>query len=107
MAVRVKKRGHGKKKLHSGVTLKQYSDRAHTKKRLEERYGVKMNREMLLAIKKAIKSGQAVFSDEGYQTKTRRVFKNVVPGNPDIPVVYSFKTDSPVTVLNKKKADGR
>lgn len=109
MADNVGKSGRRKKrkKPHSGLRPKQYSDRTHAKRRLEERYGIVMNRETRLAIERAIKSGQAILSDDGYNTKTRSVFKNVVPGDPDIPIVYSFKTGSPVTCLENKKAAGK
>lgn len=96
-----RKRKRKKKRLHSGVKPKQYADRVHAKRRFRERYGVDMNRKNRLAIERAIKSGQAKPSECGYLTNTRDVYENVVPGHPDIPVVFSYKTNSPVTSLPK------
>lgn len=92
-----------KKKPHSRTKSKQVADRSHAKKRLNERYGVNMNRRTRLAIETAIKKGQAKPSEYGYSTNTRDVYENVVPGHPEIPVVFSHKTNSPVTSLKRKK----
>jgi len=97
-----RRRKKRRKKLHSGVTPKQHADRTHSKNRAKNRYGIDLNREMRLAIKKAVESGQAVPSDCGYSTRTRDVYENVVPGHPDVPVVYSHHTKSPVTLRPKE-----
>lgn len=105
MPVYVVKRGRRrkKKKPHFGVRPKQIADRLHAKNRLKQRYGVDMNRETRLAIELAINSKQAKPSDCGYSTNTRDVYENVVPGHPEIPIVFSHKTNSPVTSLERKK----
>lgn len=105
MPIYVVKRGRRrkKKKPRFGVRPKQIADRLHAKNRLKQRYGVDMNRETRLAIELAINSKQAKPSDFGYSTKTRGVYENVVPGHPEIPIVFSHKTNSPVTSLERKK----
>jgi len=105
MPIYVVKRGRRrrKKKTHSGTRPKQIADRSHAKNRLNKRYNLKMNRDTRLAIERAIKSGQAKPSEYGYSTNTRDVYENVIPGHPEIPVVFSYKTNSPVTILERKK----
>jgi len=53
---------------------------------------------MRLEIKRGIKNHQAKPSSTGHSSKTRKVYENVVPGHPEIPVVYSHKTKRPVTL---------
>ncbi|MBW6441613.1 hypothetical protein K0B04_01725 [Patescibacteria group bacterium] len=92
-----RRRKKKRKKLHSGVTPKQYADRSHSRIKAEERYGIELNRPMRLEIKRAIENHQATRSTVGHSTQTRVVYENVVPGHPEIPVVYSHRTNSPVT----------
>lgn len=88
-----------KGKRNNGRVSKKQIDRWHCEKRVEDRLGVPYTEEMRCAILKSIRERRGTYL--GKLTNTRSVWKNVIPGFPDIRVIYSKSTHEVVTLLEK------
>ncbi len=92
----------GKKRRNKeNLSDKKKADRLHCTRRFMERFGIHYNGEMRRRILRNIWDGKGIFVKK--PTNTRTVWKGVVPGYPDILVVYSRSTKEIVTVLDGKK----
>lgn len=81
------------------VVSKKQIDRWHCEKRVAERLGVPYTKRMRNAILRAIRENRGTCL--GQLTNSRFVWKDVVPGFPDIRVIYSKSTHEIVTLLEK------
>ena len=90
---------HKRKRDIDSFTKKQI-DRWHCERRVAERLGIPYTKKMRDAVLSAIRENRGTFL--GKLTNTRSVWKDVVPGFPDIRVIYSKSTHEVVTMLKEE-----
>jgi len=90
----------GKKKTNRNRRLpKKLGEREHARKRALERYNIELTRKLRLGAVKNIQTGKGICLE--VQSNRVSVWKNVVPGYPDVPVVYDNKRHEITTVLKE------
>jgi len=93
--------GRKKRKGQSPYDKKKVADRLHCTRRFMERFGIHYTGELRHLILRNIREQRGIFVKK--LSNTRTVWKRVVPGHPDILVLYSSSTKEIVTVLDGKK----
>lgn len=82
---------------------KKLAQRAHAKRRAEQRYGIRMNRDVLRQLIAQIQAGKARVLER--QSLRVSVLELCIDGNP-VPLVYDYKRKTIVTFLPKPLSDG-
>ena len=93
--------GRRKRKGRSPYGEKKVADRSHCTRRFMERFGINYTGELRNLILSNIREQKGTFVKK--LSNTRTVWKKVVPGHPDILVLYSSSTKEIVTVLDGSK----
>ena len=92
-----KRQAMPRKKKKSPTRHKHIAQRAHAKRRLQERYGIELTAELRRELLSQIRSGEAKFLERQSRRLTIHVVK--VGEDVEIPVVYDSVRGEIVTVL--------
>ena len=88
-----------RKRKKNGLS-KKMAERSHCKSRANERFGVVFTSKIRILTIKAIQNREGTFVEK--KSNRVSVWKNVVPGYPDMVVAYDKKRMEIITVFDKR-----